>query len=265
MNYCSIGSGSSGNCHYVGYKDTNILIDAGLSGKRITNGLNEIDVDASKLNGIFVTHEHTDHIKGVGILSRKYDLPIFINYKTWLAIENKIGKVKESNINIFENEEIYAIGDMAIKPFSITHDAADPVAFNLFNEKDEKISVATDIGHISDSIRENILGSKLVVLESNYDKEMLLMGSYTYMLKKRVMSDRGHLSNESAAKFAVDLIKNGTEDILLAHLSRENNFPALAFETSNSILTENGMKIGNDVNLDVLMRDDISKLYKIAR
>lgn len=265
MNYCSIGSGSSGNCHYVGYKDTNILIDAGLSGKRITNGLNEIDVDASKLNGIFITHEHTDHIKGVGILSRKYDLPIFVNYKTWLAIENKIGKVKESNINIFENEEIYSIGDMAIKPFSITHDAADPVAFNLFNEKDEKISVATDIGHISDSIRENILGSKLVVLESNYDKEMLLMGSYTYMLKKRVMSDRGHLSNESAAKFAVDLIKNGTEDILLAHLSRENNFPALAFETSNSILTENGMKIGNDVNLDVLMRDDISKLYKIAR
>lgn len=265
MNYCSIGSGSSGNCHYIGYKDTNILIDAGLSGKRITNGLNEINVDADKLNGIFVTHEHSDHIKGVGILSRKYDLPIFVNYKTWLAIEEKIGKVKESNINIFENDQIYEIGDMAIKPFSITHDAADPVGFTLLNEKEEKISVATDIGHISDSIRENILGSKLVVLESNYDKEMLLMGSYTYMLKKRVMSDRGHLSNESAAKFAVDLIKNGTENILLAHLSRENNFPALAFETSNSILTENGMKIGNDVNLEVLMRDDISKLYKIAR
>ena len=262
MKYCSIGSGSSGNCHYVGYKDTNILIDAGLSGKRITGGLDEIDVDASKLNGIFITHEHSDHIKGVGVLSRKYDLPIFVNYKTWLAIKDKIGKVKEDNIKIFENDKKYAIGDMEIKPFSITHDAADPVGFNLFDGK-EKLSVATDIGHISDNIRDNILGSKLVVLESNYDKEMLLMGSYTYSLKKRVMSDIGHLSNESAAKFAVELIKNGTEDILLAHLSRENNFPALAFETSNHILTENGMRIGNDVNLEVLMRDDISKLYNL--
>ena len=262
MKYCSIGSGSSGNCHYIGYKDTNILIDAGLSGKRITGGLDEIDVDAEKLNGIFVTHEHSDHIKGVGVLSRKYDLPIFVNYKTWLAIKDKIGKVKEHNIKIFENDKKYAIGDMEIKPFSITHDAADPVGFNLFDGKN-KTSVATDIGHISENIRENILGSKLVVLESNYDKEMLLMGSYTYSLKKRVMSDIGHLSNESAARFAVELIKNGTEDILLAHLSRENNFPALAFETSNHILTENGMRIGNDANVEVLMRDDISKLYNL--
>ena len=262
MKYCSIGSGSSGNCHYIGYKDTNILIDAGLSGKRITGGLDEIDVDAEKLNGIFVTHEHSDHIKGVGVLSRKYDLPIFVNYKTWLAIKDKIGKVKEHNIKIFENDKKYTIGDMEIKPFSITHDAADPVGFNLFDGKN-KISVATDIGHISENIRENILGSKLVVLESNYDKEMLLMGSYTYSLKKRVMSDIGHLSNESAARFAVELIKNGTEDILLAHLSRENNFPALAFETSNHILTENGMRIGNDANVEVLMRDDISKLYNL--
>lgn len=262
MKYCSIGSGSSGNCHYVGYKDTNILIDAGLSGKRITKGLDEIDVDASKLNGIFVTHEHSDHIKGVGILSRKYDLPIFVNYKTWNAIKEKIGKVKEENIKIFENDTNYAVGDMEIKPFSITHDAADPVGFKMTDGK-ESIAVATDIGHISENIKNNLLGSKLVVLESNYDKEMLLMGSYTYALKKRVMSDIGHLSNEDAARFAVELIKNGAEDILLAHLSRENNFPALAFETSNHILTENGMKIGKDADVEVLMRDDRSKLFRL--
>ncbi|MBF1057996.1 MAG: MBL fold metallo-hydrolase, partial [Peptostreptococcus sp.] len=152
-----------------------------------------------------------------------------------------------------------------IKPFSINHDAADPVGFSLFNERDDKLSIATDTGHISDDIRENILGSKLVVLESNYDKEMLLMGSYTYALKKRVMSNTGHLSNEDAAKFAVDLIKNGTEEILLAHLSRENNFPALAYETSNHILTENQMKIGRDVELEILMRDDISRLYQLGK
>lgn len=262
MKYCSIASGSSGNCHYVGYKDTNILIDAGLSGKRITKGLDEIDIDANKLNGIFVTHEHSDHIKGIGVLSRKYDLPIFVNYKTWNAIKEKIGKVKEENIKIFENDKEYAIGDMGIKPFSITHDAVDPVGFKMTDGK-KAISVATDIGHVSDNIKENLLGSKLIVLESNYDKEMLLMGSYTYALKKRVMSNIGHLSNEAAAKFAVELIKNGAENLLLAHLSRENNFPALAFETSNHILTENGMKIGKDANLEVLMRDDRSKLYNL--
>lgn len=262
MKYCSIASGSSGNCHYIGYKDTNILIDAGLSGKRITKGLDEIDIDANKLNGIFVTHEHSDHIKGIGVLSRKYDLPIFVNYKTWNAIKEKIGKVKEENIKIFENDKEYAIGDMGIKPFSITHDAVDPVGFKMTDGK-KAISVATDIGHVSDNIKENLLGSKLIVLESNYDKEMLLMGSYTYALKKRVMSNIGHLSNEAAAKFAVELIKNGAENLLLAHLSRENNFPALAFETSNHILTENGMKIGKDANLEILMRDDRSKLYNL--
>lgn len=265
LKYCSIGSGSSGNCHYVGYKDTNILIDAGLSGKRISKGLEDIDVDISKLRGIFVTHEHSDHIKGLGVISRKYDLPIYLNYKTWLALESKIGKVKESNIMIFDNDKAYDLGDMCIKPFSINHDAADPVGFSLFNERDDKLSIATDTGHISDDMRENILGSKLVVLESNYDKEMLLMGSYTYALKKRVMSNTGHLSNEDAAKFAVDLIKNGTEEILLAHLSRENNFPALAYETSNHILTENQMKIGRDVELEILMRDDISRLYQLGK
>ncbi len=238
MKYCSIASGSSGNCHYVGYKDTNILIDAGLSGKKITQGLDEIEVDASKLNGIFVTHEHSDHIKGLGILSRKYDLPIFINYKTWKALEGKIGKVKEENIKIFENNKKYALGDLEIKPFSITHDAVDPVGFKLENGK-KSLAIATDIGHISDKIKDNLLQSDLIVLESNYDKEMLLMGSYTYALKKRVMSDIGHLSNEDAAKFAVELIKNGTENLLLAHLSRENNFPALAFETSNHNLLIN--------------------------
>lgn len=152
-----------------------------------------------------------------------------------------------------------------VKPFSISHDASDPVGFSFTNEKDNKISIATDIGHVSENIRKNILGSDLVILESNYDKEMLLMGSYTYALKKRVMSDIGHLSNEDAAKFVVDLINNGTEHILLAHLSRENNFPQLAYETSNHILKENSMIIGKDVNLDILLRDSLSSLHEVKK
>lgn len=265
LKYCSIGSGSSGNCHYIGSKDTNILIDAGLSGKRVTSSLNEIGVDPSKLDGILVTHEHTDHIKGIGILSRRYKLPIYINYKTWLATKSKIGKVDENLVNIFENDKSYSIKDLLIRPFSISHDASDPVGFSLIGDRDEKISIATDIGHVSNNIRENILGSDIVVLESNYDKEMLLMGSYTYSLKKRVMSDIGHLSNEDAAKFVVDLINNGTENILLAHLSRENNFPQLAYETSNHILKENSMILGKDVKLDILLRESLSDLHEVKK
>ncbi|SFE69071.1 MBL fold metallo-hydrolase [Peptostreptococcus sp. D1] len=265
MKYCSIGSGSSGNCHYVGYKDTNILIDAGLSGKKIIDGLRDIDIDAKSLNGILITHEHVDHIKGVGILSRKFNLPIFANYNTWMSIRDKIGKVDENNIIIFENDRLYSINDIVIKPFSITHDAVDPVGYSMINEKGEKLSIATDTGQITDTIRENILKSKLVILESNYDKEMLLMGSYTYTLKKRVMSNIGHLSNEDASKFAVELINQGTEKILLAHLSRENNFPALAYETSNHILSENGIKIGKDVEIDILRRDTLSKIHEVGK
>lgn len=263
LKYCSIGSGSCGNCHYIGYKDTNILIDAGLTGKKITQGLNSVDVDGKKLNGIFITHEHSDHIKGAGIISRKYDVPIFANIDTWRAMIDKIGKIDEKNMIVFENDKSYSLNDILIRPFSIMHDAADPVGFTIINEKDEKIAVATDLGRITTNIRENLKGSDLVVLESNYDREMLMMGSYTYALKKRVMSEVGHLSNEEAANFSIDLINEGVKQILLAHLSRENNFPELAYQTSKGILEMSDIKVGKDVNLDILRRNEISDLYTL--
>lgn len=261
LKYCSIGSGSCGNCHYIGYKDTNILIDAGLTGKKITQGLNSVDVDGKNLNGIFITHEHSDHIKGAGIISRKYDVPIFANIDTWRAMIDKIGKIDEKNMIVFENDKSYSLNDILIRPFSIMHDAADPVGFTIMNEKDEKIAVATDLGNITTNIRDNLKGSDLVVLESNYDKEMLMMGSYTYALKKRVMSEVGHLSNEEAANFSIDLINDGVKQILLAHLSRENNFPELAYQTSKGILEMSDIKVGRDVNLDILRRNEISDLF----
>ena len=241
LKYCSIGSGSSGNCHYVGYKDTGILIDAGLSGKRITTGLDDINVNIDKIKGIFITHEHSDHIKGAGIISRKYDIPIFANIKTWCAMRDKLG-------------------DIIIRPFSIPHDASDAVGYNFYAEN-EKMSIATDIGCITDNIKRHLYKSKLVVLESNYDDNMLMMGSYPYALKKRVQSEVGHLSNEDAARFCVELIKEGTERILLAHLSKENNFPELAYETSKGILTQNDIIVGQDVKLDVLAREEVSDIY----
>ena len=244
LKYCSIGSGSSGNCHYVGYKDTNILVDAGLSGKRITTGLKDIEVDIDKVKGIFITHEHSDHIKGAGIISRKFDIQ-YINMK------------------VFENDKTYSLGDIIIRPFSIPHDSEDAVGYNFYAGTNDKLSIATDIGQITENIRKHLYKSKLVVLESNYDPNMLMMGSYPYSLKRRVMSEEGHLSNEDAGKFCVELVKEGTERILLAHLSKENNFPELAYETSKGILAQNNIIVGQDLKLDVLSRNEVSDVYKL--
>ena len=177
-------------------------------------------------------------------------------------MKDKLGNIKEEHMKVFENDKTYSIGDIGIKPFSIPHDSVDAVGYNLFSNK-EKMSIATDIGFITENIRQNLFDSKLVVLESNYDPNMLMMGSYTYSLKRRVMSDCGHLSNEEAAKFCVELINNNTESILLAHLSKENNFPDLAFATSKNVLANNDMIIGRDLNLEVLSRDKVSKVFEL--
>ena len=262
MKFCSLYSGSSGNSIFIGSEKAKILIDAGLPGKKIDEALKQIGQNPSDIDGIFITHEHIDHIKGVGVLSRKYDIPIFANVKTWCAMKDKLGDIKDSNMKVFENDRSYSLGDLIIRPFSISHDASDAVGYNFYAEN-EKMSIATDIGMITDNIRRHLYKSKLVVLESNYDPNMLMMGSYPYSLKKRVMSDTGHLSNEDAAKFCIDLVKEGTERILLAHLSKENNFPELAYETSKSILAQNDIIIGQDLKLDVLLREEVSDIYNV--
>ncbi|OPJ55421.1 MBL fold metallo-hydrolase [Alkalithermobacter paradoxus] len=257
--YISVASGSSGNCHYVGYKNTGVLVDAGLSGKKIKENLEKFDVNLENVSGILITHEHSDHIKGAGILSRKYDIPIYANEKTFQAMKDKIGDVKEKNIVIFKNNTKFSLNDIQITPFSIHHDAVDPVAFSFDDEK-TKISIATDLGYICDNIRKNIYNSKLVVLESNHDVEMLKMGPYPYYLKRRVLSKNGHLSNEDAGKFALELVEKGTQKIFLAHLSRENNFPELAFETVKGILKSKNIDIRKHVELKVLDRNEASNL-----
>lgn len=262
FNYISVASGSSGNCHYVGYKNTKILVDSGLSGKKIEENLNNLNINLKNTSGILISHEHTDHIKGAGILSRRYNIPIYANENTWGAMKDKVGKVEEENIRLFTNDAAFCIEDIEIKPFSIHHDAVDPVGFTFYNGNN-KISIATDLGHICDKIRKNIYSSKIVVLESNHDVEMLKMGSYPYYLKKRVLSKEGHLSNEDAGRFSVELVENGAEKILLAHLSRENNFPELAFETVKGILKEKNINLGQHVELAVLNRDENSKLYAV--
>ncbi|SHH52164.1 MBL fold metallo-hydrolase [Tepidibacter thalassicus] len=260
--YASVASGSCGNCHYISYKNTKILVDAGLSGKKIEENLNNLDINLKNTSGILITHEHADHIKGAGILSRRYNIPIYANESTWKAMENKVGKIKENNIKIFENNRPFYIEDIQIIPFPVHHDAADPVAYTFYNGKN-KMSIATDLGCVCEKIKENLYDSKLIVLEANYDVEMLKMCSYPYYLKKRVLSDKGHLSNEDAGRFCVELVKRGVQRILLAHLSKENNFPELAFETVKSVLKEKNIHVGKNLELSVLQRGKISNLYAI--
>ncbi len=261
VRFCSLASGSSGNCHIITDGSSNLLIDAGLSGKQIQGKLEEIGVDPWKLSGLLITHEHSDHIKGAGILSRRYNIPIYANEGTWLGMEHKLGKISSENIRFFKTNSLFELGGFTVSPYSISHDANDPVGFSFIN-KGVKISITTDLGYMTEDIQEQVRDSNLVVLESNHDEEMLKAGSYPYYLKRRILSERGHLSNEAAGNAIVDLVEKNVKCIMLAHLSQENNFPELALTTIQGILKMNQIAVGSDVKLDLALRDRVSNLYE---
>lgn len=261
MKYISIASGSKGNCNLVEKKDSCILIDAGLSGKATIDAINMHDIDTSKLKAIFITHEHSDHIKGAGIISRKFDIPIYATELTWDAMSNKIGNIKDEHIKIIENADKVCVGDLEISSIPIKHDAADPVAYNVTDGR-RLLSIITDLGVVTKKVFDFIKKSNAVVLESNHDINMLEAGPYSYELKRRIKSNFGHLSNDSAGDVGVDLVKNGVTNIMLAHLSEQNNMPILAYQSVLSILSEEGIKVGADVELCVLQQNIVSK--KIA-
>ncbi len=261
MLFCSLASGSSGNCHLINNGKNSILVDAGLSGKRIENKLKEIDVDPMSLTAILVSHEHTDHISGVGVLSRRYNIPIYANKGTWEGMNTRIGEIKENNIRCFNSTDDFNIKDFNIKSYDIPHDANEPVGFSI-RRNNIKVSIVTDLGYINQNIVEHIRDSDLVVLESNHDEEMLKLGSYPYHVKRRVLSDLGHLSNEAAGNAVADLANNNVETVILAHLSRENNFPELAVATVKNILDDKQIVIGEDIDLDLAHRDRVSNIYR---
>lgn len=262
IKFCSLSSGSSGNCQYIEANNSKILVDAGFSGKQIESLLNSIGVSAKELDGIFVTHEHGDHIKGVGVLSRRYNLPIFANEKTWIGMEKTIGKISEENTKIFVSEKDLNIKDFGIHPIRISHDAREPVGYIIYY-KNKKISIVTDTGWVSDPNKDKIKGSNLYLMESNHDVDMLWEGSYPLFLKERVLSTRGHLSNEDAGKILGDVIVGSGEVVLLGHLSGENNNPELAHRTVKNVIKGRGIDVDNDIILDLTYRDRVTKVYSI--
>lgn len=265
MKYASIASGSSGNCIYIGTENTHILIDAGLSGKKIEEGLKALDLQGSDIDAIFVTHEHSDHVDGVGVLSRRYDIPVYATEGTWENMPAKIGKIKPlMQKPVYADEDCF-FNDMLIRPFTIPHDAAEPVGYSV-STNDKKITVATDIGHITDNVKVNIKGSNLLLLESNHDVEMLRKGSYSYPLKKRILSDYGHLSNVNAGIMLQELICDNDsrlDYVFLGHLSHENNHPQLAYDTVKAALEEKHIIPDKDINLWVAKRYGVKRIIEI--
>lgn len=258
--FCSLSSSSSGNCQYIETDNIKVLIDAGLSGKRIENLLKDIEVEANTIDCILITHEHTDHIKGAGILSRRYDIPIWANEKTWFSMEGSIGKVKGKNIKVFNTEKDFQLKDLNIYPFRTSHDAAEPVGFCL-EHNNTKISIITDTGWVSNDVRSKIKGSSLYLMESNHDVEMLKVGRYPWNLKRRIMGIEGHLSNEQSGEVISDIISGNGEVVFLGHLSKENNFPLLAYETVKNIIGDVGIDVHKDITLDLTYREKVSKVY----
>ena len=260
MKFCSLYSGSSGNSIFIASDNTRVLIDAGLAGKKIDEALKHIGEEASSIDGIFITHEHIDHIKGVGVLSRKYDIPIYANDNTWAVMEKNIGKIKEHNIRIMDRRSSITINDLEIKSFNIPHDAIAPVGYTV-SSAEKNASVVTDFGVFTEEIRDNIIDSDIILLESNHDVNMLRMGPYPYKLKLRVLGENGHLSNEDCGSAIVSLLKNDKKkQIVLGHLSGTNNHPDLAYQTVVDVLSANGIRPGDDVILQLASRHNPSEI-----
>ncbi len=266
MRFCSIASGSSGNCAYIGSEETNLIVDAGISGKRIEAGLCGLDVEAGRLDGILVTHEHLDHVKGLGVMTRRYHLPIYASRGTIEALikTKDMANTPQELFHEVRADESFKIKDLLINPIRISHDAAEPVAYR-FDEGEKAAAVVTDLGTYDQYILDRLKGVKALLVEANHDVRMVETGKYPYYLKQRILSEKGHLSNESAATLTLDLLDKGEflRYLLLGHLSRENNLEELAYETVRMELKMLGKSsIPKDFRLSVAKRDVSSECFE---
>ena len=258
--FCSLFSGSSGNSSLIQTENTKILVDIGVSSKKITESLESININPAEIDAIIVTHEHSDHTNGIGIFSKKYNIPVYANIETWNAMINQKEKIEENNIKYFDFNEFH-INELTISPFSIPHDAANPCGFNIYKDN-KKISIATDLGHITTDILDRLSNSSFLLIESNYDLNTLKCSKYPYPLKQRIYGKNGHLSNDDAGKTISYLATHGVKNIMLGHLSKENNFPELAYKTVVEQLIENNLE--NTINLSIADRYKMSPIINIG-
>ena len=265
MRLVSIASGSSGNCIYVGSDTTHVLVDAGVSNKKIEAGLNEIGVKGSELDAIVITHEHSDHVRGLGILARKHPVPIYSTKETIEEILNisGLGEYPRELLHPIEPDVDFAVGDLTIQAFRIDHDAANPVAYRLRCGR-KSVAVATDMGHYDQYIIDHLQGLDALLLESNHDVRMLETGPYPYYLKRRILGDHGHLSNDNAGRLLNYLLHDNLKKILLGHLSKTNNYPELAYETVKLEIDQGDSEYrASDFSIAVARRDEMSEIVTL--
>ncbi|MCR4694521.1 MAG: MBL fold metallo-hydrolase [Pseudobutyrivibrio sp.] len=262
MDFFSIASGSSGNCICVGDDSTHVMIDAGISGKRIEAGMNKYNYTTADMAGLLITHEHSDHVSGLGVISRKYHIPIYATAATIRAIRSQksLGNIDDTLFHVIYPDQDFTLGSLTIHPFHISHDAADPVAYRIENIR-SKVAVCTDLGYYDDYIIDNLTGLDAMLLEANHDIHMLEVGSYPYQLKQRILSDHGHLSNEASGQLLCKVLNDNIKHIFLGHLSHENNYPDLAYETVNLEINMDGSipYKGKDFDITVASRTDVSQ------
>ena len=266
MKVCAIASGSSGNCIYVGHGRTHLLVDAGISGKRIEQALESIGIAAEVISGILITHEHSDHIQGIGVLARRYGIPLYGTAETLCGMlkgRTNIGRIPEELLHEVKPGESLWFDGLVAKAHPISHDAANPVCYT-FEAGSSKAALVTDLGIYDESILHAVAGAEILYLEANHDVNMLLVGTYPYYLKQRILGERGHLSNDAAAKLVCEVLHPGLKHVILAHLSKENNLPELAFETVRIELQAAAAKKGILMpDLFVAERDVPSRMVEV--
>lgn len=266
MRLCSIASGSSGNCIYVGSDATHLLIDVGISGRRIEEGVATLGLKLTEIDGIFITHEHTDHISGLGVLARKYGIPIYGTRGTIEAVKQTaaLGKIEDSLFHCIRADEKCTVKDVSLYPMRTSHDAAEPVAYRVSHEK-KKIGIITDLGCYNDYTVACMQDLDILYLEANHDVNMLQAGPYPYPLKQRILGDRGHLSNEASGKLLTRLLNDHVQAVMLGHLSKENNLPELAYETVKVeiMMSDSGYR-EDDFPIYIAKRSEVSQMIAIG-
>jgi phosphoribosyl 1,2-cyclic phosphodiesterase len=259
--FCSLFSGSSGNCAIISSGGASILVDAGMSAKSISRALDCVGVKIKKVAAVFVTHEHIDHIRGLRTLIKRYKLPVFANAGTTEGIVKLFPDIDAHYINEQATGESVEVAGMLVTSFATSHDSRESVGYRIHTPDDRVISIATDLGYVSDTVLEAMSASDLVMIESNHDVDMLKNGGYPYFLKRRILSQTGHLSNDDCAFVLPSLVRSGTKNIVLAHLSKDNNLPELAVETSACVLGQSGISLRRDCDLEAAPRGRPSRVF----
>ena len=262
LNFCSLSSGSSGNCYYLGNEFHGILIDAGISATSIRKFLKNMGISMQTIMGVLITHNHIDHIKGLEVLTRKNNLPAFTTHKIWKSILTPQKKISPDCIREIPLRQKFHLAGFDIEAFPVCHDAPETKGFHIC-ARDKKITSATGLGHICQTAAPYIKAANLIVIESNYDEQMLVNGKYPPFLKARIRSDHGHLGNHQTSAFLVDNISDNLSIICLAHLSKNNNTPEKVLQTLQQAFSERGIILNGQQRISILNRDMPSKMIRL--